>query len=351
MSLASKVGQVVFSRKAGVYMPMLQCDKGDLYQEYQGDPQNPTNITPDFATLLPVLSYIITSSRVAEGLVKPNLVKWFFNDTELTFGSNNVSTNVFNGETGHFKSLPYQAGSRNYYGLQILKNLVKAAGAAPCTIKAEATVAVGNTSDKIQCVKGIPITEGTSNAIRVTIQAGDNKYFTLTTNNDSCKLQAIARIGGDEMTSGLTYKWYSLVNGLWSAISGQTAKTLTVTNAMVDSVSQFKVEVMQNGTLIGSDVQTVTDASDPLDIIPNPDPEDETIEEGSDGSVTYTPMLVKRGETTKFKDMTFYFTFMDAAGVILNPGTSGTASASGTVTEDMCQQAGGNVAYVITSRE
>ena len=50
MSLSSKVGQVVFSRKAGVYMPMLQCDKGDLYQEYQGDPQNPTNITPDFAT-------------------------------------------------------------------------------------------------------------------------------------------------------------------------------------------------------------------------------------------------------------------------------------------------------------
>ena len=351
MSLASKVGQVVFSRKAGVYMPMLQCDKGDLYQEYQGDPLNPTNITPDFATLLPILSYIITSSRVAEGLVKPNLVKWFFNDTELTFGSNNVSTNVFNGETGHFKFLPYQVGSRNYYALQILKNLVKAAGAAPCTIKAEATVAVGNTSDKIQCVKGIPITEGTSNAIRVTIQAGDNKYFTLQTNNDSCILQAIARIGSDEISSGLTYKWYSLVNGLWSAISGQTAKALTVTNAMVDSVSQFKVDVMQNGTLIGSDVQTVTDASDPLDIIPNPNPEDETIEEGSDGSVTYTPMLVKRGQTTKFKDMTFYFTFMDAAGVILNPGTSGTASASGTVTEDMCQQAGGNVAYVITSKE
>lgn len=351
MSLASKVGQVVFSRKAGVYMPILQSNKGDLYQEYQGDPQNPTNITPDFATLLPILSYIITSSRVAEGLVIPNLVKWYFNDTELTFGSDNVSTNSFNGETGHFKFLPYQKGTRNYYALQILKNLVKAAGAAPCTIKAEATVAVGNTSDKIQSVYGIPITEGTSNAIRVTIQAGDNKYFTLATNNDSCILQAIARIGSDEITSGLTYKWYSLSAGTWKVISGQIAKNLTVTNAMVDSVSQFKVEVMQNGTLIGSDVQTVTDASDPLDIIPNPDPEDETIEEGSDGTVTYTPILVKRGQTTKFKDMTFYFTFMDAAGIILNPATSGTASASGTVTEDMCQQAGGNVAYVITSKE
>ena len=74
---------------------------------------------------------------------------------------------------------------------------------------------------------------------------------------------------------------------------------------MVDSVGQFKVEIYQNGTLIGSDVQTVTDASDPLGIIPNPTPEDETIEEGSDGTVVYTPILVKRGQTTKFKDMTF----------------------------------------------
>lgn len=351
MSLASKVGQVVYQRKSGVYMPMLQCDKGDLYQEYQGDSQNPTNITPDFSTLLPTLSYIITSSRVADGLVVPNLVKWFFNDTELTFGSNNVSTNTFNGETGHFKFLPYQMGTRNYYGLQILKNLVKASGAAPCTIGAEATIAIGNTSDKVQCVCGIPITEGTSNAIRVTIQAGDNKYFTLTTNNDSCILQAVARIGSDEIASGLTYKWYSLVSGAWKVISGQTGKNLTVTNDMVDSVNQFKVEVYQNDTLIGSDVQTVTDASDPLDIIPNPIPENETIEEGSDGTVVYTPILVKRGQTTKFKDMTFFFTFMDAAGIILNPDTAETAAASGTVTEEMCQQASGNVAVVITTEE
>lgn len=351
MSLASKVGQVVFSRKSGVYMPILQSDKGDLYQEYQGDPQNPTNIVPDFTTLLPKLSYIITSSRVAEGIVVPNLVKWFFNDTELTFGSNNVSTNTFNGETGHFKNIPYSKGAQNYFALQILKNLVKAAGAAPCTVKAEATIAVGNTSDKIQYVYGIPITEGKSNAVRVTIQAGDNKYFTLQTNNDSCILQAIARVGRDEITSGLTYKWYSLSAGAWKAISGQTTKNLTVTNAMVDSVSQFKVEVFQNGTLIGSDVQTVTDASDPLDIIPNPNPENETIDEGSDGTVVYTPILVKRGQTTKFKDMTFYFTFMDAAGIILNPGSSGTAAASGTCTEAMCQQAEGNVAYVITTKD
>lgn len=49
MSLASKVGQVVYQRKSGVYMPMLQCDKGDLYQEYQGDPQRNSRLYSDIS--------------------------------------------------------------------------------------------------------------------------------------------------------------------------------------------------------------------------------------------------------------------------------------------------------------
>ena len=44
MSVASKVGQVIFSQKSGVYMPAIMCDKGDLYQEYDGESGAPTNI-------------------------------------------------------------------------------------------------------------------------------------------------------------------------------------------------------------------------------------------------------------------------------------------------------------------
>lgn len=130
MSLATAVGQVIFSQKSGVYMPAIMCDKGDLYQEYNGDSSNPVDISPDFTTLLPVLSFVLTSSRVAEGLVVPSSMKWYFNDTELTFGSDKVSTNSFSGETGHFEFINYQAGVQNYYALRIKKNLVKAAGAA-----------------------------------------------------------------------------------------------------------------------------------------------------------------------------------------------------------------------------
>lgn len=350
MSLANAVGQVIFSQKAGLYMPAIMCDKGDLYQEYSGTSSAPTNIAPDFTTLLPVLSFVVTSSRVSEGLVVPNSMKWYFNGTELTFNSSKLSTNSFSGETGHFEFISYQAGVQNYYALRIKKNLVKAAGAAPCTIKGEATIAVGNTSDKVQYVYTIPITYGVGNSKRVTIMAGDNKYFTLTDKGQSCILKAVARVGADEITSGLTYKWYKLVSGSWSVISGQTGQALTVNNDMVDTTGQFKVEVYQNGSIIGSDVQTVMDASDPFDLILNPVPEDETISDAGE-TVVYTPILVKRGSTTKYKDMKFFFTFMDSAGVILNPSTAKTASYTGTCTYAMCDQAGGNVSYIIASEE
>ena len=349
MSIASKVGQVTFSQKSGVYMAAILCDKGDLYQEYDGDSSAPTNIAPDFTTLKPTLSFLLTSSRVAEGIVVPSSIKWYFYDVLINFTSN-VSTNTFGGETGHFKFVPYAAGTTNYYGLQVVKNLVKASAGASCTIKGVATVTVGNVSDEIQWVYPIPITKGVGNQKVVTIMAGDDKYFAIREKGGSVILSAVARLGASELTAGLSYKWYRMINNAWNLISGQTGKNLTVTDSMVDTTGIFKVEVYQDSTLIGLDTQTVIDLSDPYDIITNPTPEDETISKAGD-TVVYRPILVKRGETTKAKDMTFYFVFMDSAGVILNPSTANTSSASGTCTYEMCQQAGGNVAWTITTKD
>jgi len=185
----------------------------------------------------------------------------------------------------------------------------------------------------------------------VTITAGDGNYFCIREKGGTCKLTAMVRQGAGEITSGLAYKWYNQVNGAWSQLSGQTGKTLTVSDTMVDTSGVFKVEVSQNGSVIGMDTQTVMDLSDPYDILTNPNPADETIESGSGGSVTYTPTLVKRGSTTKAKDVNFYFVFMDSAGNILNTSTATTAAKSGTCTEAMCQQAGGNVTWTITTAE
>lgn len=359
MSIASAVGQVIFSQKSGVYMPLIQSNQGDLYQEYQGEAANPSNIAPDFTSMLPVLSFILTSSRVAEGLVTPSSVKWYFNDTELSFTSN-VSTNSFNGETGHFQFLPYTSNG-GYYGLKILKNLVKASGAAACTIKAVATVTIGNTADEIQFVYNIPITKGVGMQQHVTIVAGDNNFFTLTEKNTSCVLKAVTRLGADEVTSGLTYAWFKQLNGAWSSL-GVTSQSLTVTNDMVDTTGTFKVEVSKGSTLVGQDIQTVVDVSDPYDIIVG------AVKTSSSGStvnneevisdindvITYTPKVVKRGTTntpSEMADMKFYFVFMNSVGIVMNSDDYTTVKASKSVNYEMCSNAGGNLTYTITTAQ
>ena len=347
MSEANCTGQIRYTPKFGVYQSILQCDKGDLFQEYSGDTSSPV-VTPDFASMQPKLSMIIISSRVAEGVVVPSSVKWYFNGTELTF-TGNISTNVFNGETGHFKIIPYQAGVNDYFSLQILKNLVVAGGFAASMIKCIATVAVSNTSDTIQSTYPIAINKGVGNAKRITIIAGDNKFFTITTKGGTCALKAMAYLGGVEITSNLTYKWYKLVAGIWT-LTVWTSQLVDIADTEIDTAGVFKVEIYQNGVLIGSDTTTVMDASDPFDIILNPTPEDESISSQGD-TVVYAPILVKRGSTTKYKDMLFYFAFMDSVGNVLNPSTANVAAATGTCTYDMCLQAGGNVNYLITTEE
>lgn len=350
MSESSRTGTIRYSRKAGVFMPLLMCDKGDLYQEYSGEVNAPLNIAPDFTTMKPIVSYVISSSRVAQGYVVPSKVKWYFNDVLITF-EGGVSTNSFNGESGHFKEILYDKGVADYFGLQIVKNLVIASAGAGCVIKAVATVRVGNVSDEIQATYPISISKSVGNQKVVTIIAGDNNFFAIREKGGQVILKAVARMGASELTSGLTYKWYKGEAGSWTALGDQTRQNLIVNGDMVDTNGVFKVEIMQGDVLIGMDTQVVMDLSDPYDILPNPVPANETIEEGSGGNVTYTPILVKRGSSVKAKDVKFYFTFYDGAGVVLNTESSKVAGYTGVATEDMCKQADGDISYIIESAD
>lgn len=349
MSLASKTGTILFVKNSGTYTATLQSDKGDLYQFYDGTEDNPTGITPDFAASNPTIAAIFTNSLSATGTVRPNAVVWNFNGTPLAFDANGISTTQFNGEAGHFKRIDPAVNTDEMFRLQIVKNLVKAAGGVSSTIQALATVATGSSSITLNAMLPISISKKTQSSNRVTIQAGDNKYFTLRTQNDSCILKAVAMSNGSEITTGLTYQWRVLVNGIWTNLEGKTQQTLTVTNIMVDTNGQFQVEVYQGGQSIGTDVQSVNDLSDPYDVIPNPSANE--IVEGSNTNVTFSPVLVRRGSSAKEKDMTWFFSFFDAAGILLNPAEQPVATATGTLTYAMAKQADGPTNYYIQSKE
>ena len=349
MSSASTTRTIKFLSKAGTYTALIMSPTGDLYQEWEGAQDEVTNIYPNFEVVKPLLYFVCTSSRVAEGVATPDAINFYFNDTKIEF-SGDTSSGIF---AGYFKKIT-PSGDNLYYGLQILKNIVELSGFAPAVVKMVATISYGTQSDEIQASYNIPIQQSTGTSYRVTIAAGDNKNFVITEKGGSCILKALASQGGETITKNLTYKWEKMGASGWAEISGETAQTLTVHAADINTYGEYRCTVYRDNAEIGSDIQSVMDASDPFDIDPHPSPEDETIseDESGNGQVTYTPVVVKRGTNVKALDTTFYFVVKDAAGVYLNSESDRTtAVASYSVTRGHCQQAGGDVSVNITAKD
>lgn len=345
MSVASTSRTIKFISKAGTYTAVIMSPTGDLYQEYEGTVNDVTNVYPDFSVLKPILYFVCTSSRVAEGVADPDSMEYYFNGEKINF-SGGVSTGTF---AGYFKTLA-PSGDQLYYGLQILKNIADLAGYAPAIIKMVATISYGTQSDQIQASYTIPIQQATGSSYRVTIMAGDTKNFVITTKGGNCVLKAMAYQSGQALSKDLTYVWEKMEATGWATITGVTSQTLTVNGADINTYGEYRVHVLRAGTEIGTDIQSVMDASDPYDIDPHPSPEDEAITEDTSGNgeVTYTPQVVTRGTGTKALDTQFYFVLKDAAGVYLNSDRD-TPKASQIVTRAHCMQAGGDVSVTITS--
>lgn len=345
MSVASTSRTIKFISKAGTYTAVIMSPTGDLYQEYEGTVNDVTNVYPDFSVLKPILYFVCTSSRVAEGVADPDSMEYYFNGEKINF-SGGVSTGTF---AGYFKTLA-PSGDQLYYGLQILKNIADLAGYAPAVIKMVATISYGTQSDQIQASYTIPIQQATGSSYRVTIMAGDTKNFVITAKGGSCVLKAMAYQSGQALSKDLTYVWEKMEATGWVAIAGAISQTLTVNGADINTYGEYRVHVLRAGTEIGTDIQSVMDASDPYDIDPHPSPEDEAITEDTSGNgeVTYTPQVVTRGTGTKALDTQFYFVLKDAAGVYLNSDRD-TPKASQIVTRAHCMQAGGDVSVTITS--
>ena len=345
MSVASTSRTIKFISKAGTYTAVIMSPNGDLYQDYEGTTNDVTAIYPNFETLKPILYFVCTSSRVAEGVASPDGMEYYFNSAKLTFNGG-VSTGTY---AGYFKIVE-PSGDQLYYGLQIVKNIAALAGYAPAVIKMVATVSYGTQSDQIQASYTIPIQQATGSSYRVTIAAGDTKNFVITEKGGSCVLKAMAYQSGNALSKNLTYVWEKMEATGWVELIGKTAQSLTVNADDIATYGEYRVHVKRAGAEIGSDIQSVMDTSDPYDIDPHPSPEDEAITEDTtgNGQVTYTPVVVTRGTGTKALDTQFYFVLKDAAGVYLNSDLT-TAKASQTVTREHCIQAGGDVSVTITS--
>lgn len=349
MSSASTTRTIKFVSKAGTYAAVIMCPDGDIYQEWEGTTAQITGVYPNFEVTKPILYFVCTSSRVAEGVATPDAINYYFNGAKIEF-SGDTSTGTF---AGVFKKIA-PSGDNLYYGLQIVKNIAELAGLAPAVVKMVATVSYGTQTDQIEASYSIPIQQSTGNGIRVTIVSPDGKNFVINDKGGSCQLKAMAYQKGTELTANLSYVWEQMQGSSgWVVLAGKTTQTITVQDTDINAYGEYRVTVNRGNEELGKDIQGVMDASDPLQIDPHPSPEDETIteDESGNGEVTYTPVVVKRGTSTKALDTTFYFVVKDAVGNYLNPGSIDVDKATETVTREQCVQAGGDVSITITSKD
>ena len=352
ISKASATRTIKFNMKSGTYVANIMSPAGDLFQEYASQTAG-TSVLPSFEDTTspyyrPELNFLLTNSR-SEGAVTPADMEYYIGDDRILFGSDGLSSGLQAGGTlntdyaGVFKKITPGSGNI-YHGLQILRNLPELTGWASIVINMVAVVNPPNSTvaDRIRASYPIPISQRSGDSAKVTIASPDN--FAITEKGGSCRLSAKVLKGG-AVDSGWTFKWYkmdvsdsssSLTPG-WIQIA--TGESLTVAEADVQTSAMYRVEAEKNGEKI-SDMASVMDTSDPYDIEPYPVPEDETIDEDTNGNsqVVYTPKLVTRKSKSPIPGTQFLFIMTDFAGNILNPATKDKAVSSFTVTRADCVQ-------------
>ena len=368
MSKAAATTTIIFRRKIGAISSLIVSPKGDLVQYYANTPSNPGKIYQNFTELKPALFLTASSSRAAESIKFSKSVDIYVNDTLITFDDGSLlSTNQFGNETGHFKRARSTDSIRMFDGMTIEKNLVTAFGGETVVVKMVGTQESLGQTESIKASYNIAVQKQTGTGYFVSIASGDENNFVITSKdpadaNGKCLLKVnVYSFEGDgsSITDGLAYQWQIETISGWKNLS--TSNQVSITADDVDTMANVRVIVKKSATneTIGSDIQTVRDNTDPYTFDLGATPKDETIEEGTGGTVTYKPRLLSNNkELSGFK---FCFSIMDSAGNPLTKAYTATVNPeindatmpqeSFIVTEDMCRQASGNVALTIFAVE
>ena len=366
MSVAIAQAVIKYRVKSGTYTTYVNSPSGDLVQYYTGTKSSIKKIYVDFHNSPRSIFLVSISSRQTEGVATfSDNIKVNVNGIDLSFNQDGVNTTTFGTNTGQFKLVKSNNSLSYYDGIQIQKNLLVDSQFAPITITLSAPVQYGTQTDILKASYTIPVMEYSGNGNIVTIKAGDNNNFVITskdTTSDASRVIMEAYVydieSGAVIEDGLTYQWQKAVatNEGWENISDATAKTFKVKESDIATYGDYRVLVYENGSLIGSDTRSVMDATDPYVIELNPNPADETIDEDESGNskVTYTPKVVDRRNGKVASGFLFCFSVKDAGGAPLNKWQNGngdeldaematTPQKSYEVTRAQCMQAQGNV--------
>lgn len=328
MSKATVTGQIVVTSDGTTLHPILQCTIGDVYQNYDGDPANPSRVVPDFGASGATKPMLVMQAYSAEqgadnsfDLTK-GTPTWIVAGVTLAFNASHVSTNLLGGMAGHFTEGSDDSGNPT---LTINKNLVNVNDGNSFIIVCKVDISISNTNIKLQAMYPVYIAEGVTDSKRMNIIATSTKnLFTITEKGGTCTVKAQVTDGSTVTSTGYTFKWYLPdANGGWVLKQDSTSATFTINETDVDSSIIVKCEAWKDDGFFASDTQTINDVSDEYIIYPNPtdgndNPVAENFKVNSGGKIVYKPYMRKRGSTANETGVTFSMSLYSNAGLPIN---------------------------------
>lgn len=328
MSKATVTGQIVVTSNGTTLHPILQCTIGDVYQNYDGDPANPSRVVPDFGASGATKPKLVMQAYSAEqGAGNSfNLTKgtptWIVAGVTLAFNASHVSTTLLGGATGHFTEGSDSNGNPT---LTVNKNLINVNDGDSFTIVCKVDISISNTNVKLQAMYPVYIAEGVTDSKRMNIIATSTKnLFTITEKGGICTVKAQVTDGSTVTSTGYTFKWYLPdASGEWVLKQDSTSATFTINETDVDSSIIVKCEAYKGEDFYASDTQTINDVSDEYILYPNPtdgndNPVAENFIQNSGGKIVYKPYMRKRGSTANETGVTFSMSLYSNAGVPIN---------------------------------
>lgn len=330
MSQSSQSITLTRLRNGVSYSAMLAISKGDLWQQYDAN-----KVAPDF-TVSANQPQVTLRCLTGEGDY-PDAIEVYWDGAKVPFsamtaGSVNAAATGLDAGTIKIVQQGSSASAKEWV-LAFVKNVaVKGTGAqASHTLK---VVGIFGSGAKVSAQKSFDITMLTESGESVHIEPGlsDTNPFVVDQikANSKCTLVAQIYSAGDPLATpgpAYTYQWYRMdataASG-WTAISGATSQTLTVSANDVDAYAVYRVTVT-HGTDTFSDSQSVMDIGDPFYVaISVKDGSNASATPNMDGDVpasekrVFTASLASRSGATAPAIISCYWLLTGVDGVALN---------------------------------
>ena len=268
--------------------------------------------TPDWtvAANQPVIYPRIVSQLTGTTVTAITSPSWKVDGVALSFGSNSKTSD------GMYEMTTYAIAGVNVPALKICGNIM-ASATQNKVISLSCTVTTGGFTTMVAADISVTRSEVSGEVYTGYISATNGGIVDDT--NTSTTLTATLMKGGTLVSSGITYKWYyntpedtDAEKDNWQPITEST-NMLGVSRDQVDTIKVYKCDFVISGSVVASAFFEVRDDSDPLYIISNPNQKEELLS-SYQTTITYTPLVRRRGQSKNEAGWSFSYVLSDAKG-------------------------------------